>query len=61
VLLSRDALVVGMFATAIAFNFMYEPANSERWDSVVMAIALALVARKATWAPTGRGAVFRDR
>lgn len=53
VIRSRDALVVGLFATAIAFNFLYEPANSERWDSVVMAIALALVARKATWAPTG--------
>jgi hypothetical protein len=48
---SRDALVIGLFATAIAFNFLYEPANSERWDTVVMALALGLVARKATWAP----------
>jgi hypothetical protein len=56
VVLSRDALVVGLFATAIALNFLYEPHNSERWDSVVMAIALALVARKATWAPTGHRA-----
>ena len=57
VMWSRDALVVGLFATGIALNFLYEPHNSERWDSVVMAIALALVARKATWAPTGQGAV----
>jgi hypothetical protein len=53
VMRSRDAVVVGLFATAIALNFLYEPQNSERWDNVVMAIALALVARKATWAPTG--------
>ena len=51
VMRSRDALVVGLFATAIALNFLYEPSNSERWSSAVMAIALALVARKATWAP----------
>jgi len=60
VMRSRDALVVGLFATAIALNFLYEPQNSERWDSVVMAIALALVARKATWAPTGHGALSSD-
>jgi hypothetical protein len=54
VMLSRDALVVGLFATGIALNFLYEPQNSERWSSVVMAIALGLVARKATWAPTGQ-------
>lgn len=54
VLWSRDVLVVGLFSTAIALNFLYEPHNSERWDSVVMAIALALVARKATWAASGR-------
>ena len=48
---SRDALVVGMLATAIALNFLYEPQNSERWSSAVMAVALGLAARKATWAP----------
>jgi hypothetical protein len=60
VMWSRDALVVGMFTTAIALNFLYEPQNSERWSSVVMAIALGLAARKATWAPTGRGSPASD-
>lgn len=60
VMLSRDALVVGLFATGIALNFLYEPQNSERWSSVVMAIALGLVARKATWAPTGHRARSSD-
>jgi uncharacterized membrane protein len=52
VIRSRDALVVGLFATAVALSFLYEPGNSERWNSIVMAVALAFVARKATWAPT---------
>ena len=47
---SRDALVVGMFATAIAVNFLYEPQDSERWSSAVRAVALGLAACKATWA-----------